>query len=635
MTVTVTETETDAAGPPVTFFTLVKRIWAAILAHKALVAGIVALGVLETFFNKAPLVLVKPLGNALTGMPPGAEPAAPPPGAEAISLGDRFNEWFRGLADAMASWLGLRFEGPTASDMNTVVLCAVCAVIAGILGGICIYFLQILARYFAVKIVADLRNELAAHILGLPLRYFGGRRMGELISKLTNDTQVLQRSFELACDNIVLDPLMIFTNLLILACFVPEAIVILVAMVPMMAIPLYRHGRKVRLRSHKSLLAMGDATESMNQILSGIRTVKAFQLEERRLQEFRQNNDTFLARTVRMLRAKAMAMAQTFVAYQIGFGALLLLLGWIVLVRRDLKFEDVALVIAPLTTTYQHVKRLTRSYNTLMESVGALEGVEQILRAEPDTVNVGGAPLPELRGRVELQGVVFGYGDEPVLRGIDLEVQPGQTVALVGPSGGGKSTTLDLLMRFHDPQQGRILVDGRDLRTIKLSDYRKHTAVVSQQPFLFNTSIRDNIAYGKPGATMEEIEAAARAANIHDFIQSLPQGYDTPAGERGCNLSGGQMQRITIARAIIRDPAILFLDEATSALDSENEELVQRALENLRAGRTSFVIAHRLSTIVDADLIVVMVEGRIVEVGAHDELLAHGGVYKRMRELQS
>ncbi|GAB4138316.1 MAG: ABC transporter ATP-binding protein [Planctomycetota bacterium] len=616
--------------PKTTFKTLLRRIWGSVLAHKSLVVSILLLAALEAFFSKAPLVLVKPLGNALTGAArsPGAAPGA-------LSFGDRFNEWFQGMADSLVRWLGISFDGPSAQAMNSVTACAILAVAAGVLGGFCIYGLQILARYFAIKIVVDLRNEVVAHVLRLPLRYFGGSRMGELISKITNDAQVLQRSFELACDNVVVDPLMILANVAILAWFVPEAILILVLMVPVMAIPMYRHGRRVRRRSHRSLEAMGDATESMNQILSGIRTVKSFQLEEERLREYEANNRNFMGRTVRMLRAKAMSMAQTFVAYQIGFAVLLLLLGWIVLVRGDLRFEDVALVIAPLTTTYQHVKRLTRSYNTLMESVGALEGIERILNAKPDPTVVGGKPLAELKGGVRIEDLYFGYRDEPVLRGIDIDVAPGQTIALVGPSGGGKSTLLDLLMRFFDPDQGRILIDGVDLREIRLADYRRQTAVVSQSPFLFNTSIRENIACGRPGATMEEIEKAARAANIHDFIVSLPDGYETKAGERGCNLSGGQMQRIAIARALVRDPAILFLDEATSALDSENEELVQRALDNLRKGRTSFVIAHRLSTISNADRIVVLVEGRIVEAGTHEELLRAGGLYKRMRELQS
>ena len=270
-----------------------------------------------------------------------------------------------------------------------------------------------------------------------------------------------------------------------------------------------------------------------------------------------------------------------------------------------------------------------------MESAGALAGIEQILRSEIDLAGVGGQPMRQVQGDVELRDVSFAYDDVPVLRGISLRVHAGQTVALVGPSGGGKSTTMDLLLRFHDPQSGSILIDGVDLREVRLADFRAHAAVVSQQPFLFNTTIRENIAYGKPGATQAEIEAAARAANIHDFIVSQPKGYDTLVGERGSNLSGGQMQRITIARAIVRDPAILFLDEATSALDSENEELVQRALDNLRKGRTSFVIAHRLSTIIDADLIVVLDAGRIVEVGSHAQLLTQAGSYKRMYDLQT
>ncbi|HLQ38514.1 MAG TPA: ABC transporter ATP-binding protein [Planctomycetota bacterium] len=612
--------------PKASFGTLVRRIWAAVLAHKALVAATIAFGVLEAVFTKLPFVLVKPLTDAIT--PPDPTPKT----GIAADFGERFNVWFVEQADRFTRWLGVHSDiGP----MNTVIACGVVAVLCGLLGAGTIYGVQVTSRYFAIKTVADLRCEVARHILQLPLRFFGSRRMGELISKLTNDAQVLQRSFELAADNVIVDPLMILSNGVLLAFLVPEALYILLAIVPLMAIPMYFQGKRVRHRSSKSLQAMGDTTESMNQILSGIRTVKAFQLEEQRLREFEVNNRTFLKRTKKMLRAKGLSMAQTFVGYQIGFAALLVLFGWVVLVKHELKVSDVLLVTTALATTYQNVKRLTRSYHVLMESCGALDGMEDLLRADVDHANVGGGPLPDVRGEVELHDVWFGYSDEPVLRGLGLKVRPGQTVALVGPSGGGKSTTLDLLMRFHDPQRGRILVDGRDLASVRLGDYRSHIAVVSQQPFLFNTSIRENIAYGKPGATQAEIEAAAQAANIHEFVAQLPNGYDTPAGERGCNLSGGQMQRITIARAIVRNPAILFLDEATSSLDSENEELVQRALDRLRKGRTSFVIAHRLSTIIDADLIVVLDQGRAVEQGTHAELIGRGGVYARMWDLQT
>jgi ABC-type multidrug transport system fused ATPase/permease subunit len=620
---------------------LLRRLWAAIVHYKGMVAAMVGFGFLEAAFTKLPFVLVKPLmaemGAAGAGPQPLAVPWHPPlelpeePGLFDRLLND-FNALFRSFANDLVGGFGLDLGHP---GMNVVVACGLIAVLCGLFGSVTIYFVQTISRMFAIRIVADLRTELARHFLALPIRFFGRQRMGELVSKVTNDTQVMQRSFELAADNIVVDPLMIAWNIVILAWFVPQAIWVLVAMVPLMAIPLYRQGKKVSKRSSKSLQAMGETTESLNQILSGIRTVKAFQLEPSLLRGFEGHTRTFLERTHKMLRAKGRSLAQTFVSYQFGFAVLLVMLGYVVLVEGSIRFDDVAVVIVPLATTYQHVKRLTRSYHVIMESAGALHGIDQILRAEVDHAPADGKPLPEVHGDVEMRDVWFAYGEKPVLCGVDLRVKAGQTVALVGPSGGGKSTTMDLLLRFHDPQRGVIRVDGKDLREVRLADFRAHTAVVSQQAFLFNTTIRENIAYGKPGASQAEIEAAAKAANIHDFIAGLPQGYDTLAGERGCNLSGGQMQRITIARAIVRNPAILFLDEATSALDSENEEIVQRALDNLRQGRTSFVIAHRLSTIVDADLIVVLDQGRVVEAGTHAELVAKGGVYKRMRDLQS
>ncbi len=610
---------------------LLRRLWAAIVRYKGMVVAMLAFGFLEAMFTKLPFVLVKPLmaemgaANGTVGVP-----AQDPGVVERWSA--RFNEWFRDFSNDALHTFGLGFDQ---RGMNVVVMCGIIAAVCGLFGAVTIYFVQTISRFFAIRIVADLRGELARHFLALPVRFYGPQRMGELISKVTNDTQVMQRSFELASDNVVVDPLMIIGNVAILAWFVPDALWVLVIMVPVMVIPLYRQGRTVSKRSSKSLQAMGDTTEALNQILNGVRIVKSFQLEQTMLEKFESSTGTFLERAHRMLRAKGRSMAQTFVSYQIGFGLLLVMLGYVVLVQKKIGFDDVALVIAPLATTYQHIKRLTRSYHVLMESAGALQGIETILHEDVDRAAIGGEALPQVRGDIELRGVEFAYDETPVLRGLDLRVKAGQTVALVGESGGGKSTAMDLMQRFHDPVAGSILIDGHDLRSVRLADYRAHTASVDQHPFLFNTTVRENIAYGKLGASQAEIEAAAKAANIHDFILTLPNGYDTVVGERGSNLSGGQRQRLTIARAILRDPAILFLDEGTSALDSENEEIVQRAIQRLRRGRTSIVVAHRLSTIVDADQIVVLDEGRVAEQGTHAELIARGGIYRSMYERQA
>ncbi|MFO1053185.1 MAG: ABC transporter ATP-binding protein [Planctomycetota bacterium] len=608
-----------------------RHVWGGVRRDRGLVALVIAMAMAEAFFTKAPFVLVKPLFDEIT---PKAKDAAPDP-SSVEKLADRFSHWFSGFADWLVGVLGIHFAGDHVHGKNVVFTCAVVAAACGLIGGIAIYSSTLLSRYFATKVVVDMRDRLAQHVLHLPLRFFGRRRLGELISRVTNDTTVLSRTFTLVADYALVDPLMILFNIGLVVFVDYRLLLVFLPSIPLMALPMMRLGRKVQKRSAGSLAAMGDATESMNQMLSGMKVVKAFGLEDVRLKEFSANNANFLARTLRMLRAKARSESVVFVGYQIGFVGMIIAMGWIILDSPG-SLANLTTALVPISTTYQHVKRIVRVWNTVMESAGAMEGVDEILREDLDTAVVNqGRALTALQGRVDVEMVSFAYGDEPVVRDVSFHVDRGQTVAFVGPSGAGKSTMVDLLMRFHDPQSGVIRIDGTDLRELSLRSYRDHTALVVQQPFLFNTTVRENIRYGKPSATDAEIEAAARAAQIHDFVVSLPLGYDTLVGERGGNLSGGQMQRITIARAIVRNPAILFLDEATSALDSESEEAVQRALANLRHGRTSFVIAHRLSTIRDADQILVFDEGRIVERGRHAELLERGGLYARLIELQN
>lgn len=627
-----------------TMGSLLRRIWAAMLRNRWLVLGVLAVGFLEALFTKAPLLLVKYLVDALT---PEAEPRrAPEPKAQQGFFEEHFPwllEWAagvrQGLEDgfmAFSLWVRELFGfGAWADKDNILILigCGAAAALMGLLGSGAIYGMTVLSRYFATKIVVDLRNEVLAHILRLPMRFFARRRMGELISNITTDTAVLTRSFTLACDHAITDPLMIFFNFLLLLFFAPQIAWLMFIIVPLMALPMIRTGRRIHRSSSKSLQAMGSATESMNQVLTGIRTVKSFQLEEERLAEFEENNARYLHRTKRMLQAKGFSQGFMFASYQVAFAAMLVVMGWLVN-ENDVKLSQIVIIILPLATTYQHVKRLVRSFNILSESVGAMEGIESILAVGQDASHQQGRPLEELRGEVEMRGVSFAYAEQVVLRDLSFKVQPGQTVALVGPTGAGKSTAMDLLARFYDPTSGSVLIDGQDLRELDTTSYRRRVAMVSQTPFLFNTSIYQNILYGRRDASRAEVEEAAKQAQIHDFIVTQPAGYDTVVGEMGANLSGGQRQRITIARAILRDPRILFLDEATSALDAESEKAVQQALDNLMAGRTSFVIAHRLSTIQSADLILVMDGGRLVEQGDHESLLAQKGLYHRLAQLQ-
>jgi subfamily B ATP-binding cassette protein MsbA len=394
--------------------------------------------------------------------------------------------------------------------------------------------------------------------------------------------------------------------------------------------------RKVHRRARVRQRTIARVTESMVQMFSGIRVVKAFGLEAAKVDQYSDRNQEFARDAMATERSKAwtrtimelltnlmVVLVVAVVLAVLGFGG-----------RLDPSIVLMLLVL--ITQMYRPAKILTRAVADLQDNLAGAGRVFEFTHLKPELADKPGAiPLVDVVGTVRYEDVCFAYnGNGRVLDHVSLEVPAGQVVALVGPSGAGKSTLVNLVPRFYDPDQGRLTIDGTDIREFKRESLLDHIAVVTQEPFLFNTSIRENIAYGKPGATIDEIVAAAEAANIHDFILTLPRGYDTVVGERGANISGGQCQRITIARAIIRNPRILILDEATSSLDTESERAVQQALHNLMQARTTLVIAHRLSTVKHADKICVMQDGRICEVGSHEQLMASETLYRRLYELQ-
>ncbi|HZE96694.1 MAG TPA: ABC transporter ATP-binding protein [Planctomycetota bacterium] len=491
-----------------------------------------------------------------------------------------------------------------------------------------------MTNWLTKRMVVDLRNDVAEHLAYLPLKFHYDRKSGDLVSRITNDVTVCEMAANFLFDDAIVHPLMIawalagvfYTNwkMSLAAC----------AFFPFYVFVLARMARKMRKARKKSLEHLGDMTGTMIQTFGGIKVVKAFNTEAQQVQEFKDHNESYFKRMMTTLTRKALAenLNSLFMGLAI---AVVLVGGYRLLDRGELKAGDLAffgLAIAMITSS---VREMAKSWNRLLEASTGAERVFQLLDQQREPQHDAGEDLPKASS-VEFRDVTFAYNSAPVLAGLNLSVKPGEVVAVVGASGAGKTTLCDLLCRFYDPQKGEVLVSGVDLKRVRRSSLLGHISVVTQETFLFNTTVGENVRYGRRAATQADVEAAARAAHIHDFIAGLEKGYDTIVGERGAKLSGGQRQRIAIARAILRNPSILVLDEATSSLDAESERAVQEALEHLLRSehRITFVIAHRLSTIKNADRILVLDQGRLVEEGKHEELLGRGGVYANLYRTQ-
>jgi ATP-binding cassette, subfamily B, bacterial MsbA len=483
-------------------------------------------------------------------------------------------------------------------------------------------------------VVQAIRNQLFDHTIGLSMRFFTRTSTGNLMSRVLNDIGIMQTSVADVLVGIMRDGVSMLA--LIGVAFYTDWQMALIAFVviPVTGLPASIIGRKIKNYSRRGQAALGTLTTVLEQAFSGIKVIKAFGAEAREQEKFHQENLGYYNFIRKVL--KYVAFSAPVIELLAAFGAAgVLWLGLERVMKGEMTQGELFSVLTAVLMLYTPVKRLTRVHNQIQMAMGAAERVFEILDESPDVVDAEQPKrLDRVAGEVEFRDVCFAYENDLVLQDFSVSAAPGEVVALVGPSGAGKSTIAGLLMRFFDPVAGQILIDGIDIREISQTDLHRNMALVDQETFLFSGSVRDNIRYGRAAATDKEIEEVARLAYAEEFITELPEGFATEIGDRGLRLSGGQRQRICIARAFLRNAPILILDEATSALDTESESMVQRALGNLMTSRTTFVIAHRLSTIMNADKIVVLNDGRMVEQGSHSELLEKSGLYRRLHDMQ-
>lgn len=484
-------------------------------------------------------------------------------------------------------------------------------------------------------VIMNLRYDLFAHLQRLSVAFYEGRKTGELMSRVTNDLNVLQRILVVTTISVLSAPIVILGSYAAMIKLNWQLTLLASVCVPAVGYCIHRAGRRTRRLTTAVQERLADISALLQEKLSLIRIIQCFAMESVEIERFRRENQRVYERMMKTAKVQGLMTPGVELLGSAGL-VLALWFGGLQTIQGQMQPKDLFSFLVYVQLIAGHFKRLGGLNATIQQSAAAAQRVFELLDTAPAIVEAPGArDLPRLSGALTFDRVSFAYANgRPVLQEVNLDLRPGETVALVGPSGAGKTTLANLIPRLYDPTEGAVLADGHDLREVTLLSLRSQVALVPQETMLFSDTVRDNIAYGKHGASQEEIEDAARKSNAHDFIVRLENGYDTVVGERGVKLSGGQRQRIAIARALLRDPRLLILDEATSSLDAASEALVQAALETLMKNRTTLIIAHRLSTIRNADRILVLHNGRILEEGSHNELVAAGGLYQSLYRTQ-
>ncbi len=608
--------------------TYVRRYW----LH---LAGSVLCTIFFSFFNAGSIYLSIPLLDTLFNQNPTAQSAVSTQAAPVGGIESLKNTVNRLIGEYV-------FQGTKSEALFRI---CIIILIAFFLKNIFGYAQAYLLAYVEQGVMKDIRDDLYRHIHNLSLGFFTNERTGDLISRVTNDVNVLQQSISASFLNLIREPLSIVVFLTVAIAISWKLTIISVLIFPIVLFVIGRIGNRIHKVSGVIQEKMADITSVLQETISGTKVVKAFGMEEWENRRFARETKKFFTLVLRITRLRNLGSPVTEFLSVVAGVVIIWYGGTQVLVSETLRPAEFLGFLMLIFQIMPPVKELSNVANRMQESGAAGKRIFEILDTRPHiTDRPDAVELIQFTSGIEFHNVTFAYEAQdlnegaalhPVLHNVNLNINRGEIVALVGPSGGGKTTLVDLFPRFYDPIEGAILLDGKDLREYKVQSLRALIGIVTQETILFNNTVRNNIAYGLDDCPMEPIIAAARAANAHDFITAMTDGYSTIIGERGTKLSGGQRQRLSIARALLKNPPIMIFDEATSALDSESEILVQEAIEHLMQNRTSVVIAHRLSTIRNANRIVVLDRGRIVQEGTHTELMeAEGGLYKRLYEMQ-